>query len=462
MPVEPAVREVALGLYRQVAELPLISPHGHVDAAVLADDRAYADPVELLVRPDHYVLRLLHAHGASYADLGFRAPGETGPVAEPREVWRRLCRYWPVFRGTVMRLWLEDELASLFAITEPLTEGTADETYDHITAELGSDQFRPRALYGRFGLEVLATTDSPLADLSAHKVLRDDPTWEGRVIPTFRPDMVIDPSRTARWAEQLEALADVSGTDTTTYRGYISALESRRAAFKDLGATATDHGHLWPEALELSEREASRLYDRLRTGPHDPSDVANFSAHMIMEMARMSAEDGLVMQLHPGVWRSHDTAALTRYGPDIGGDFPVATGYTASLQRLLDRFGSHPGFRMVAFTVDETVFSRELAPMASYYPGLWLGAPWWFLDSPDAMTRFWGAITESAGFAKSAGFVDDTRAYCSVPARHDLARRAHCAFLARLVAEHRLEGADAAELATDFAYRLPKSAFRLG
>jgi glucuronate isomerase len=462
MPVEPAVREVALELYGQVAELPLISPHGHVDAAVLADDRAYADPVELLVRPDHYVLRLLHAHGASYADLGFRAAGETGPVAEPREVWRRLCRYWPVFRGTVMRLWLEDELASLFAITEPLTEGTADETYDHITAELGSVQFRPRALYGRFGLEVLATTDSPLADLSAHKVLRDDTTWEGRVIPTFRPDMVIDPSRTARWAEQLEALADVSGIDTTTYRGYISALESRRAAFKDLGATATDHGHLWPEALELSEREASRLYDRLRTGPHDPSDVANFSAHMIMEMARMSAEDGLVMQLHPGVWRSHDTAALTRYGPDIGGDFPVATAYTASLQRLLDRFGSHPGFRMVAFTVDETVFSRELAPMASYYPGLWLGAPWWFLDSPDAMTRFWGAITESAGFAKSAGFVDDTRAYCSVPARHDLARRAHCAFLARLVAEHRLEGADAADLAIDFAYRLPKAAFRLG
>jgi glucuronate isomerase len=462
MPVEPAVREVALELYGQVAELPLISPHGHVDAAVLADDRAYADPVELLVRPDHYVLRLLHAHGASYADLGFRAAGETGPVAEPREVWRRLCRYWPVFRGTVMRLWLEDELASLFAITEPLTEGTADETYDHITAELGSAQFRPRALYGRFGLEVLATTDSPLADLSAHKVLRDDTTWQGRVIPTFRPDMVIDPSRTARWAEQLEALADVSGIDTTTYRGYISALESRRAAFKDLGATATDHGHLWPEALELSEREASRLYDRLRTGPHDPSDVANFSAHMIMEMARMSAEDGLVMQLHPGVWRSHDTAALTRYGPDIGGDFPVATAYTASLQRLLDRFGSHPGFRMVAFTVDETVFSRELAPMASYYPGLWLGAPWWFLDSPDAMTRFWGAITESAGFAKSAGFVDDTRAYCSVPARHDLARRAHCAFLARLVAEHRLEGADAADLAIDFAYRLPKAAFRLG
>ena len=383
MPVEPAVREVALGLYRQVAELPLISPHGHVDAAVLADDRAYADPVELLVRPDHYVLRLLHAHGASYADLGFRAPGETGPVAEPREVWRRLCRYWPVFRGTVMRLWLEDELASLFAITEPLTEGTADETYDHITAELGSDQFRPRALYGRFGLEVLATTDSPLADLSAHKVLRDDPTWEGRVIPTFRPDMVIDPSRTARWAEQLEALADVSGTDTTTYRGYISALESRRAAFKDLGATATDHGHLWPEALELSEREASRLYDRLRTGPHDASDVANFSAHMIMEMARMSAEDGLVMQLHPGVWRSHDTAALTRYGADIGGDFPVATGYTASLQRLLDRFGSHPGFRMVAFTVDETVFSRELAPMIRG----WLG--YYSLYCPSGMNGLW-------------------------------------------------------------------------
>ena len=462
LPTEPALRELALDLYRQVAELPLISPHGHVDAAVLGEDRPYPGPVELLVRPDHYVLRLLHAHGASFADLGFRAPGETGPVAEPREVWRRLCRSWPVFRGTVMRLWLEDELASLFGIDGPLTESGADETYDRIDEQLRSPELRPRALYRRFGLEVLATTDSPLDDLSAHTALRDDPTWEGKVVPTFRPDMLIDPSRTGRWGEQLDSLAEVSGIDTTTYRGYIAALEARRASFKALGATATDHGHFSPEALELSEREASRLYDRLRLGPHDPASTATFSAHMLMEMARMSADDGLVMQLHPGVWRSHDTVALTRYGPDLGADFPVATGYTATLQRLLDRFGSHRGFRMVAFTVDETSFSRELAPMASYYPGLWLGAPWWFLDSPDAMARFWGAITESAGFGKSAGFVDDTRAYCSIPARHDLARRAHCGFLARLVAEHRVAPEDAAELAGDFAYRLPKAAFRLG
>ncbi len=461
LPADPTLREVALDLYGQVAELPLISPHGHVDAAVLADDQPYPGPVELLVRPDHYILRLLHAHGASLAELGFRARGGTEPVAGPREVWRRLCRQWPVFRGTVMRLWLEDELASLFEITEPLSEGTADETFDHIATSLAAAEFRPRALYRRFGLEVLATTDSPLDDLAAHMALRDDPTWEGKIVPTFRPDMLIDPSRTGRWGEQLDRLAEVSGTDTTTYRGYISALESRRAAFKELGATATDHGHLWPDALDLSEREASRIYDRLRLGPHDPGDTAIFSAHMLMEMARMSAEDGLVMQVHPGVCRNHDTAALARYGPDMGSDFPVATGYTGALQRLLDRFGSHPGFRMVVFTVDETVFSRELAPMASYYPGLWLGAPWWFLDSPDAMARFWGAVTESAGFGKAAGFVDDTRAYCSIPARHDLARRAHCAFLARLVAEHRLERQDAADLAMDFAYRLPKAAFRL-
>ena len=453
---------MAFDLYQQVADLPLISPHGHVDAAVLADDKPYPGPVELLVRPDHYVLRLLHSHGVAFADLGLEAQGEPGPVATPREVWRQLCRLWPAFRGTVMRLWLEDELASLFGIAEPLAESTADETYDRIAEQLGAPELRPRALYGRFRLEVLATTDSPLADLSAHKALRDDPTWHGKVIPTFRPDLLIDPSRTSRWGEQLDALASVSGIDTTTYGGYIAALEARRAAFKEMGATATDHGHLSPQALDLSDREASRLYDRLRLGPHHPTDSAAFRAHMIMEMARMSADDGLVMQLHPGVWISHDTAALTRYGPDLGADFPVATGYTAALQPLLDRFGSHPGFRMVAFTVDETVFSRELAPMASYYPGLWLGAPWWFLDSPDAMARFWGAVTESAGFGKSAGFVDDTRAYCSIPARHDLARRAHCAFLSRLVAEHRLQRHDATDLAADFAYRLPKTAFRLG
>ena len=240
LPTEPALRALALDLYRQVAELPLISPHGHVDAAVLGEDRPYPGPVELLVRPDHYVLRLLHAHGASFADLGFRAPGETGPVAEPREVWRRLCRSWPVFRGTVMRLWLEDELASLFGIDGPLTESGADETYDRIDEQLRSPELRPRALYRRFGLEVLATTDSPLDDLSAHTALRDDPTWEGKVVPTFRPDMLIDPSRTGRWGEQLDSLAEVSGIDTTTYRGYIAALEARRRQFQ--GARGDGYG----------------------------------------------------------------------------------------------------------------------------------------------------------------------------------------------------------------------------
>jgi glucuronate isomerase len=360
-----------------------------------------------------------------------------------------------------MRLWLEDELADLFGIEGPLEDKIADQTYDHITEQLGRPEFRPRALYRRFGLEVLATTDSPLDDLSAHVRLRQDPSWEGQVVPTFRPDFLIDPARTSQWGDLLDQLEAVSGVATATYHGYIRALESRRQAFKDLGATATDHGHLSAQAIELSDWEAARLYDRLRLGAGDASDAGTFASHMLMQMARMSADDGLVMQLHPGVWRGHDTDALARFGPDMGADFPIATAFSASLQRLLTRYGSAPGFRAVAFTVDETTFSRELAPMASYYPGLWLGAPWWFLDAPDAMARFWAAVTESAGFAKSAGFVDDTRAYCSIPARHDLARRAHCSFLARLAAEHRIELSDAFELAVDFAYRLPKLAFRL-
>ena len=460
-PPEPSVRDVAVKLYDQVARLPLVSPHGHVDAALLADDAPYSDPVALLVRPDHYVLRLLHAHGVPLTDLGVTDRTEPGPVAGPREVWRQLCRHWPAFRGTAMRLWLEDQLADLFGIDRPLQDRTADETYDQISERLSRPEFRPRALYRRFGLEVLATTDSPLDDLSAHVRLRDDPSWEGRVVPTFRPDFLIDPRRTSKWGELLDQLEAASGVTTATYQGYVRSLESRRAAFKDLGATATDHGQLSVEAYGLSEWEASRLYDRLRLGAGDAGDAGTFSAHMLMEMARMSADDGLVMQLHPGVWRGHDTDALARFGSDMGYDFPLPTPFTASLQRLLTRFGSAPGFRAVAFTVDETTFSRELAPMASYYPGLWLGAPWWFLDAPDAMSRFWEAVTESAGFGKSAGFVDDTRAYCSIPARHDLARRAHCSFLARLVAEHRIELDDASELAADFAYRLPKVAFRL-
>jgi len=463
LPAEPALRKVAAALYEQVAGLPLISPHGHVDAAVLARDEPYADPVALLVRPDHYVLRLLHAEGVPLADLGLHPLHEAaGRVAEPREVWRQLCRHWPASRGTVMRLWLEDELASLFGIDEPLSDATADETYDQVAERLTAPEMRPRALYRRFRLEVLATTDSPLDDLSAHAALRDDPSWEGRILPTFRPDGLIDRPGSSDWAGSLDRLEALSGIGTGNYRGYIAALESRRVAFRSLGATATDHGPLSAEAIDLSEQEASLLYDRLRTGSQDPADAQLFGAHMLMEMARMSADDGLVMQLHPGIWRSHDALALVRFGPDLGADFPVAARFTAALQPLLARFGSVPSFRAIIFTVDETTYSRELAPMASYYPSLWLGAPWWFLDAPDAMARFWTAITETTGFAKSAGFVDDTRAYCSIPARHDLARRAHCAFLARLVCEHRLGADDAAELAADFAYRLPKTAFRLG
>jgi len=462
-PAEPALRKVAVALYEQVAGLPLISPHGHVDAAVLARDEPYPDPVALLVRPDHYVLRLLHAQGVPLTDLGLHPLAEpAGRVAEPREVWSQLCRHWPAFRGTVMRLWLEDQLSALFGIDEPLSEATADETYDQVAERLTAPEMRPRALYRRFGLEVLATTDSPLDDLSAHAALRADPSWEGRVLPTFRPDGLIDWSRSSDWAGALDRLEAVSGIGTGNYRGYIQALESRRAAFKSLGATATDHGPVSAETVNLSEWDASLVYDRLRTGSQDPADAQLFGSHMLMEMARMSADDGLVMQLHPGIWRSHDPWALTRFGPDLGADFPLAVGFTAALQPLLARFGSLPSFRAIVFTVDETTYSRELGPLASYYPSLWLGAPWWFLDAPDAMGRFWAALTEPAGFAKSAGFVDDTRAYCSIPARHDLARRAHCAFLARLVCEHRLGLNDAAELAADFAYRLPKTAFRLG
>jgi len=472
LPAGPPELDIARELYGQVAGLPLVSPHGHVDAAVLARDEPFPDPAALLVSPDHYVTRLLHTQGVPLEQLGVPARGARGtgapleaeapPQPAPREVWRLLCRYWPVFRGTAMRLWLEHELAELFGINQPLTEQTADQTYDQVTACLERPDMRPRALFHRFGLEVLATTNSPLEDLAAHRALQDDPAWDGQVVPTFRPDVLIEPGETRQWNDLLDQLGRVSGIDTGSYRGYIAALEGRRAAFQALGATATDHGHFSVEACALSEPEASRLYDRLRLGRRQPGDEEAFRSHMLMEMARMSADDGLVMQLHPGVWRNHDTAAHARFGPDIGADFPVATNFTASLHQLLDRFGSHPGFRAVAFTVDETVFSRELAPMASYYPALWLGAPWWFLDAPSAMTRFWSAVTETAGFSKLAGFVDDTRAYCSIPARHDVARRAYCSFLSRLVAEHRLGQPDARDLAVDFSYRSPKAAFRLG
>src|SRR3954470_19109466 len=457
LPAEPATRALARRIYQQVRDLPLVCMHGHVDAGVLAADRPFADPAGLLVVPDHYLLRMLVSQGAQLPALGVGS-AQDGVETDPREIWRRFCAGWHLFRGTPTRYWLEHELAVVFGVTEQPGPDTADALYDQLAEQLAKPDFLPRALFTRFGIEVLATTDSPLSPLADHAALREQ-GWGSKVIPTFRPDALLHVDRPG-WNADIDRLAELSGIDTATYDGYLAALRERRQAFIAAGALATDHGHLGTDLTPLAPAEAARVYAAARAGAVHPGDVAAFAGHMLFRMAEMSRDDGLVMQLHPGVLRDHDADIHARFGPDMGFDIPVAAEFTRGLRPVLEAFGRDPGFRLIVFTVDETTYSRELAPLAGAYPAMRLGAPWWFLDSPHGMRRFREAVTETAGFYNTSGFVDDTRAFVSIPARHDLARRIDAGYLATLVAEHRLGIEEAEETAVDLAYRLPKESYR--
>ncbi|MGN6325004.1 glucuronate isomerase [Pseudolysinimonas sp.] len=457
LPADPRTREVARGLYARVAGLPILSPHGHVPAASLADDEPFGDPASLLVRPDHYVTRLLHADGADLAELD----GHGGEGA--RRAWRLFCRHWPVFAGTASGYWLEHELGDLFGIGG-LDEATADATFDRIAEQLARPDFRPQALLRRFGIEFLATTDDPLDPLDDHRRLRDDPDVATRVAPTFRPDAYLD-AGSPGWAARVDRLLAASDGDADgpgEHGRYLGALRRQRRRFIDAGAVSADHSVTPLGTLRLERAEAAALFDRLRAGAGDAADVRAFQAHMIYEMARMSVDDGLVMTLHPGVVRDHHPATRALRGSDSGHDIPVAAEFTQALRPLLSSFGTAAGFRLVLFTLDETVFSRELAPLAGFYPSVYLGSPWWFLDAPDAMLRFRAAVTETAGFSRSAGFVDDTRGFCSIPVRHDTARRVEAAFLARLVVEARLTEERAGDIIVDLVDGAPRRVFGIG
>ncbi|MFC7545660.1 glucuronate isomerase [Plantactinospora sp. GCM10030261] len=462
-PAEPGQRSLARRLYAVAAQLPIISPHGHVDPAILAEDRPFPDPAQLIIVPDHYLTRMLLSQGVPPADLGVPTLDGSPVETDGRRIWRRFADHWHLFRATPSRLWLEQTFREVFGVTTPLSPATADTVYDEVAARLAEPEFRPRALFERFNIEVLATTESPLDDLGWHAKLAAD-GWGGpggRVVTTFRPDNVVDMEFDG-WAGNLDRLGEVTGTDTGTYAGFLAALRQRREAFIAAGATSSDHGHPTARTLDLDPAEAARLYDRGRRGLADPADAEAFRAHMLVEFARMSIEDGLVMQLHPGAVRNHNRWLYARHGRDVGGDVPQATEYPHALAPLLDAYGNDPRLRLVLYTLDEYTFSRELAPLAGGYAAVYLGAPWWFLDSPEVLRRFRESVTESAGFYNTAGFVDDTRAFCSIPVRHDVARRVDAAYLARLVTEHRLTEDEAADTIADLAYRLPKRVFKFG
>jgi glucuronate isomerase len=453
LPAQPPTRDIARTIYAAVSGLPLVCMHGHVEAAVLADDRPFGDPASMLITPDHYVTRLVHSAGVPLEALGVGPGGET----DPRRIWRTFCAHWHLFRGTPSRFWLTHELVEVFGETVVPAADTADALFDAISARLAEPAFRPRALFERFGIEILATTDSPLSDLAAHRRLAAS-AWPGVVVPTFRPDSLLHLDH-AGWVQESDQLAKLTDVDTGDYDGYLSALRKRRRDFVAAGARATDHGHLSADTTPLSPAQAARVYAAARAGTVSPADAGAFAGHMLHEMARMSCEDGLVLQIHPGVLRDHDTEARRVYGPDRGFDIPVGVDFTRGLRPLLESFGRDPRLRLIVFTVDETTYSRELAPLAGVYPALRLGAPWWFLDSPEGMRRFRAAVTETAGFYNTAGFVDDTRAFASIPARHDLARRIDAGYLAGLVAESLLDLDEAVQTAVDLTVTLPRAAY---
>lgn len=450
-PAEPGVRALARALHAEVAGLPIVSPHGHTDPSWFALDAPFGSASELLLAPDHYLLRMLYSQGVPLEHL----IGD----ADPRAAWRLFAERYHLFRAAPSRLWLDWVFAEVFGLAVRLDGETADLYFDTITDALQQPAFRPRALFDRFGIEAIATTESPLDTLEHHRAIRES-GWGGRVVTAYRPDPVVDPEFEGFQAN-LDRLSGLTGEDCRTWAGYLAAHRQRRAFFSAMGATSTDHGHPTAQTAALSAPEAEALFGKVASGRFTPAEAELFRAQMLTEMAAMSLDDGLVMQIHPGSFRNHNAALFERFGRDKGADIPMRTDYVHALKPLLDRFGNESAFTLILFTLDESAYARELAPLAGHYPCLRLGPAWWFHDSPEGMRRFRRMTTETAGFYNTVGFNDDTRAFLSIPARHDVARRIDCGFLAELVAEHRLEDWEAADLARVLAYDLAKAAYRL-
>lgn len=455
----PAQRKLARNLYEHVKDLPLVCPHGHVPPRLLADPNAtLGNPAELFVIPDHYILRMLYSQGVPLESLGVPTKDGSASETDGRKIWQCFAEHFYLFAGTPTGLWLKDELVTLFGITTKLNGDTADAIYDELSAKLEQPEYSPRALFKRFNIEILCTTDAATDALTAHRSLHNE-GWT-QIRPTFRPDAVVNLD-TEGWLADIAKLSEVSGVEVTDYASFVSALEQRRAFFKTTGAVATDHAAVTPHTERLSKFEAEAIFQRALAGRFKPTDPAVFTAHMLLEMARMSVEDGLVMQLHAGSSRNHNRDILTRFGRDMGADIPVQTEWTRSLHELLNAYGNEPDFHLILFTLDETSYSRELAPLAGHYPALRLGPPWWFFDSVKGMERFLDDVVETAGVYNLTGFNDDTRAFASIPSRHDVWRRVSCNWLAGETLKGLMDEEDAFAAAQSLAYGLAKEAYKL-
>lgn len=458
-PSEPSARSVARSLYASVKDLPIISPHGHTDPAWYALNEPFPDPAQLFVVPDHYVFRMLYSQGIPLETLGIPTKTGTTVEADGRKIWSIFAEKYYLFRGTPTRMWLDHAFATLFGFEERLSPENADRYYDVIGDHLTKPEFLPRALFERFNIEIIATTESPLDALQHHQTIRAS-EWPGRVVTAYRPDNVIDPDH-PDFTKNLDTFSELTGEDCRNWDGYLAAHRTRRAFFKEMGATSTDHGHPTAATADLSEAEKRSLFGKVTSCEFTPAEAELFRAQMLTEMATMSLDDGLVMQIHAGSHRNHNRLVFDRFGPDKGADIPTQTNYVDALKPLLTKFGNERELRIILFTLDETAYARELAPLAGHYPCLFLGPAWWFYDSPDGMRRYRDLVTETAGFYNTVGFNDDTRAFPSIPARHDMARRVDCAFLAERMVSHRLDEDEAHELAHDLAYGLAKQAYKL-
>jgi glucuronate isomerase len=457
---QPDQRRLARRLYEGICSQPILSPHTHIDPALLAEPSAsLGNPVDVFVRLDHYVTRMLHSQGIPPESLGVSPQDGTQAEQDERRIWQLFAENFHLFRGTPSGLWLTHQLVELFGLPQRLDGATAQDAYDQISERLASPEFQPRRLFERFKIEALATTDAATDSLRHHRKIRAS-GWSGRILPTFRPDALLD-LESLRWRADIDQLSQASDVTVKDYTSYIRALEARRKFFKAMGAAATDHAAQTPHTAELSRREAEAIFQRALQGRSEPADAARFGAHMLMQMARMSTEDGLVMQLHPGALRNHDIALYERFGPDQGGDIPLQTEFTRGLRPLLSKFGTHPRLTLILFTLDESAYARELAPLAGHYPALKLGPPWWFHDSLNGMRRYFDRVIETAGLQNTAGFNDDSRSLCAIPARHDLWRRASANWLAGLVVRHLLDLDEAEEMALDMAAGLARRAYRL-
>lgn len=453
-------KALALELYQLTATLPYICPHGHVDPHVFADPNyQFGSPVDLLIIPDHYIFRMLYSQGISMESVGI--PRRDGGTIEEdhRRIWQIFAENFYLFRATPTGIWIRDELAAIFGITEPLNGDSAQRIYDSISEKLAQPTFTPRHLFDQFNIEALATTDTATDTLDFHREIQES-DWSGKIIPTFRPDTVVNLD-SPNWYENIQELSAVSEIDVHSYRSFRNALEKRRAFFRYMGAVATDHAALTAYTELLSDNEADQIFQRALKGNSEPNDAQRFTGHMLIEMARMSIEDGLVMQLHIGSLRNHNAQIFEQFGRDMGADIPIQTEFTHALKPLLNQVGNDPRLTLILFTIDETTYSRELAPLAGHYPALRLGPPWWFFDSLNGMEHFFDQVIETAGLYNTVGFNDDTRAFLSIPVRHDVWRRASANWLAGLVLRGIIDQNDATEMICDMAYHLAKRGYRL-